>query len=111
MHGLVFITTGSREEALTLARGLIRERLAACCSVIPEVTSVYRWEGKVEEATECQLIAKTSSDVYPKLEAYVAEQHSYDVPEILFTPIEKGLTPYLAWMNEELIQPERDNND
>jgi periplasmic divalent cation tolerance protein len=100
-HSMLYITTGSREEALKIARALVDEKLAACVNVLGEATSIYRWQGKVEEAGETILIAKTRKDLVEKALAWVQALHSYDVPCAVAYDMATGLPPYLAWIDAE----------
>ena len=96
----VFVTAPGKESALALARQLVEESLCACGSVIPNVTSVFRWDGKVNVEEEVLLILKTSAVRGPALIARVAELHEYEVPEVLSLRVEDGFGPYLDWVGE-----------
>jgi periplasmic divalent cation tolerance protein len=96
---IIHITTGSIPEAETIAKTLVEERLAACCSVIPAVRSVYRWEGKTQHDEECLILCKTVEAVFPRIERRVRELHSYDLPELIMTPVTGGSEAYLAWVS------------
>ena len=96
----VFVTAPERESALAIARQVVEESLAACGNVIPNVTSVFRWNGKVNEEEEVLLILKTSAVKSPALIARVAELHTYEVPEVLCLRVEDGFGPYLDWVAE-----------
>jgi periplasmic divalent cation tolerance protein len=98
---LVLCTCPDRETAQRLAEELVKARLAACVNVVGDVHSVFRWEGVVQDASEVLMIAKTSSDSYPALEAWLQDSHPYDVPEILMLPVGGGLESYLTWVNKE----------
>lgn len=104
MYKLVYINCGSETEAKALAQGLVSQRLAACVSIMPGITSVYHWQGKVEQAQEVQLQAKTRSDKLSALTEYVDQAHSYDVPEIIAVDISEGNAPYLEWIKLETQQ-------
>lgn len=101
-HVLALVTAPDADVARTLARAIVEERLAACVSLVDGVTSIYRWEGKTEEAREVQLLIKTRADRLDALTARVAELHPYDVPEVIATPILGGLAPYLAWIDDSV---------
>src|SRR3982751_3357712 len=94
---IVFMTAASGEEATRLADMLIGAHLAACVQILPEMESVYRWQGKIERQAEILLIAKTTVDRFPELEREVRALHSYETPEIVAIPIVVGSTPYLNW--------------
>ena len=99
-----FITCGSKEEALKLSRGLISQKLAACVNIIPGVTSVYEWNGKIEEDQEHLLMVKTRTTRVNCVSKYIRENHSYDVAEVISTKIEYGNPPYIEWVLNN-VQP------
>lgn len=99
---LVFVTVGLEEQARSIANALITERLAACCTLLGGVTSVYRWQGQIEESREVQMIIKTSGELLDAAEQRIRELHFYDVPEILAVPIVSVSAPYLAWLKESV---------
>ena len=94
----VFITAANKEEAGRLAEMLIEERLAACVQILPEMESVYRWQGKVERQPEVLIIAKTISSKFAALESKVRALHSYETPEIIALPVNASSAPYLEWL-------------
>ncbi len=96
----VFVTAPGMESGLALARQVVEESLAACVNVIPNVTSVFRWDEKVNVEEEVLLILKTSAVEGPALIARVAELHEYEVPEVLSLRVEDGFGPYLDWVGE-----------
>jgi periplasmic divalent cation tolerance protein len=102
---IVFVMAANEEEASTIARTLVEERLAACVNLIAPVRSIYRWRGAIEESLECLLIIKTSARRYSKLERRVKELHSYDVPEIVATALAHGSSDYLNWIMESTMAP------
>jgi periplasmic divalent cation tolerance protein len=98
---VILVTCGSAAEANRIARAVVKERLAACASILPgAVTSIYRWKGKVESAKERLLLIKTSRKRLAKLQAAVERLHSYEVPEFIALPIVAGSRAYLAWLEE-----------
>ena len=97
---IVITTVGRRNEARRLARKMVDSRLAACVQVFP-IRSVYRWKGKVEQASEYRLEAKTRSALVPRLMSLIRRCHSYELPEIVAVPIRGGLAGYLRWIREE----------
>ncbi len=101
---VVYVTAPSAEEARTLARALVEERLAACVNLLP-VESVYRWQGQLEEASEILLVVKTCHGRLDALAARVRALHSYTVPEIIALPLLAGWPPYLQWLEEETQPP------
>ncbi len=96
--GIVFMTASSREEADLIANELVGKKLAACVNILPQIKSVYWWEGKICRDMEVFCIAKTTKALFPKLLEHVKKLHSYMVPEILFIPIQDGLPEYLDWI-------------
>jgi periplasmic divalent cation tolerance protein len=100
----VFITAANREEAARLAEMLVEKRLAACVQILPEMESVYRWQGKVERQKEILLIAKTVSSKFAELESEVRALHSYETPEIVAFPLTTGSHPYLEWLSASVSE-------
>ncbi|MCW5699402.1 MAG: divalent-cation tolerance protein CutA [Rhodospirillales bacterium] len=98
---MIYITTNSQEEALEIARTLVDERLAACANVLPSITSVYHWEGDVQEDREVAIILKTRSELVGRLTDRVKEYHSYSCPCIVAIPITGGNPDFLSWIAEE----------
>ena len=98
---IVFCTIDSAEAARKLARRLVQDRLAACVNIIENVTSVYKWEGRIEEDAELLLVIKTRDSRLQNLMDRIAELHPYDVPEILSWPVRKGSKAYLDWVVSE----------
>jgi len=99
---VVFVTAPNGEEATRLAELLVGAHLAACVQILPEMESVYRWEGKIQRQSEILLIAKTTTEKFAELEKEVRALHSYETPEILAVPIVAGSSPYLAWLFDSL---------
>jgi periplasmic divalent cation tolerance protein len=95
---VVFMTAANGEEATRLADMLVGAHLAACVQILPEMESVYRWQGKIERQSEVLLLAKTTKDKFEELEREVRALHSYDTPEIIAVPIIAASIPYLQWL-------------
>lgn len=95
---IVYCTCPDGATAISIARTLVTEGLAACVNTVAAVQSVYRWKGKTESASENLLIIKTASDNYEKMERRIVELHPYELPEIIGVPIVAGLQSYLAWL-------------
>jgi len=95
---VVFMTAANGEEATRLAEMLVGAHLAACVQILPEMESVYRWQGKIERQSEVLLIAKTTRGKFDDLEREVRALHSYNTPEIVAVPIVAGSAPYLEWL-------------
>jgi periplasmic divalent cation tolerance protein len=99
---LVLTTTANPEEAARLGGALVEERLAACATLIPGAQSIYRWQGKIESATETLLLIKTGLEQLAALEARLRELHSYQTPEFLVLEVDAASRPYLNWLHESL---------
>jgi periplasmic divalent cation tolerance protein len=99
---VVLMTAGSQEEAEQIARTLVVERLAACVNVIPGVTSIYHWEGQIQQDREWLLAAKSRRNVLNHLVRRVQALHSYDLPEIVALPLVGGSEAYLRWLDEQV---------
>jgi periplasmic divalent cation tolerance protein len=97
----VYATFPDAEEAARIARILVEERLAACANILGPVRSIYRWQGKIEDAAEVAALFKTKADTADTLIARLAELHSYDVPAATVWPIENALPAYAAWVEAE----------
>ncbi len=95
---IVLTTAGSREEAEQIARTLLEQRLAACVNIVPGVTSIYRWKGDLETASEFLLIIKTAAVCAERLEATLRRVHSYEVPEFLMLTPEAAGKSWLDWL-------------
>ena len=99
---VVFITAANGEEATRLADLLIGAHLAACVQILPEMESVYRWQGKIERQSEILLIAKTTAAKFADLDREVRALHSYETPEIIAVPLAAASKPYLEWLTTSL---------
>jgi periplasmic divalent cation tolerance protein len=97
----VSTTTGSREAGEALAGSAVAARVAACAQVVGPIRSFYRWEGKNEKAEEYLILFKTPNGRAEALQAHILAHHTYDVPEVIRTPITGGNPAYLAWLAEE----------
>jgi periplasmic divalent cation tolerance protein len=96
---LVVLTTVEKtDEGERLARLIVENGLAACVQILPPMTSIYRWEGKLEKAGENLLLIKTTRAAYPALEKLIIQNHSYQTPEIISLTVETGLKDYLDWV-------------
>jgi len=90
----------NEELAKKLATGLVEKNLVACVNIIPGIKSIYRWQGKIEEDNEMILMIKTRTSRVPEVAKFVRENHSYDVAEVISTPIQDGNAPYLDWIGK-----------
>jgi periplasmic divalent cation tolerance protein len=99
---VVLTTCASLEEARKIAHALIERRLAACVNIVPQVESVYRWQGKVETATEWLLVIKTTAGMFARVRDVLHQLHSYEIPECIAIGIENGSATYLDWIGESV---------
>ncbi|REE99432.1 divalent-cation tolerance protein CutA [Thermomonospora umbrina] len=97
----VTTTTDARQEAATLAKSAVRERLAACAQLVGPIASTYWWEGEIESAEEWMVVFKTTADAFTELATLITELHSYDTPEIIATPVIAGSGDYLRWVSDQ----------
>lgn len=100
----VFTTLSNGEDARSLVKRLVADRLIACGTIIDNAVSIYEWQGKLEETPEVLVILKTRKDNWVQLQAMVHKLHPYDVPELLALPVDGGLPAYLAWLTEQTTQ-------
>jgi periplasmic divalent cation tolerance protein len=99
---LVITTCGSLDEARSIARTLVKRQLAACVNIVPQIESVYRWQGEIETATEWLLVIKTTLEVFERVREALSELHSYELPECIEIAIEDGSAAYLDWIGESV---------
>jgi periplasmic divalent cation tolerance protein len=99
---VVLCTCAAPEDAARIARGLVEGRLAACVNILPGARSIYRWQGKVEDAAELVLMIKSSRPKFPALRAEIERLHPYEVPEVVALAIVDGAESYLNWLGGEL---------
>lgn len=97
-YRIVFVTVDTRENAVNMTHILVGEQLAACCSIIPRITSVYEWKGEVQESEEFLIMIKTNASKYQALEERIKKFHSYEVPEIIAVTLSEGSSEYLDWL-------------
>jgi periplasmic divalent cation tolerance protein len=98
-YQLVFSTCPDQASAEKLAHQLVTEKLAACVNILPNLTSIYQWQGNIETANEYLLMIKTKVDQYQAIENWIKANHPYELPEIIAVSIEHGLPEYLQWIN------------
>ncbi|MGB7134365.1 MAG: divalent-cation tolerance protein CutA [Acidobacteriaceae bacterium] len=95
---LILTTCASRDEAERIARSLVEDRLAACVNLIAGVTSVYRWQGAVDNASETLLLIKTTAGRVDQVETALRRLHSYELPEFLVLSVDSASELYAAWI-------------
>jgi len=99
---IVLTTTGSQEQARSIAQALVERRLAACVNIVSPVESVYRWQGKVETTAEWLLLIKTTGEAFADVRDAILKLHSYEVPECILLSIEDGSPDYLTWIADSV---------
>lgn len=98
---LVITNLPDAYSAHALAGALVEARLAACVNILAPCRSVYRWQGRTENAEEVPVLIKTTATRYAALEAAIRARHPYELPEIIAVPVDRGLPEYLAWVISE----------
>jgi periplasmic divalent cation tolerance protein len=99
---IVLTTAGSKDEAHKIGRTLVERLLAACVNVVPRVTSIYRWQGQIEEAEEWLLIVKTTRSAFDQVRDAIVSLHSYQVPECISVSVDDGSAKYLDWIEQSV---------
>lgn len=97
---LILCACPDHDSALAIADALLKLNFAACVTIQDQATSLYRWQGKIERATESLLAIKTTVSRYKDVEAAILQRHPYQLPEIIGIPIIQGLTNYLTWIEQ-----------
>jgi periplasmic divalent cation tolerance protein len=101
---VVCLVTAPPADADAIATALVERRLAACVNVVPQVRSVYRWEGDVTRDDEALLVVKTTGAGVPQIEAALRDLHPYDTFELIALDVTAGASPYLAWIADSVDQ-------
>jgi len=99
---VVFCTVPNQKTAEAISTTLVEEKLAACCNIVPGITSIYFWNNEVQKESELLLIIKTSTLAFENLRKRIEELHPYEVPEIIALPIKMGNQSYLSWVDENV---------
>ncbi len=99
---VVLSTCSSEDEARRIAAELVEKQLAACVNLVPQIRSIYRWKGAVEDSAEVLMVIKSNRKLFEKIREEIARQHSYEVPEVIALPVVDGAASYLEWMDAEL---------
>lgn len=101
-HLVVLCTVPDAETGKKISHTLVKEKLAACCNIVPDLTSVYQWKDQVESEGESLVIIKTRAEIFEKLEHRILALHPYEVPEIIALPLTVGTQEYLKWIDENV---------
>ena len=99
---ILYCTVPDQHTAETISENLVKDKLAACCNIVPGLKSIYRWEKKVQSDDELLLIIKTRFTLYSEIETRINDLHPYTVPEIIALPLINGSVEYLNWMDENV---------
>ena len=105
MYSIAYVTVPNEDVGKKIAHGLVKGKLAACVNLIPKITSIYEWEGKVEEDSEILLMIKTRTSRLDELTSFVKVNHPYEVCEVITTPIASGNPQYLEWIGQIVPDP------
>lgn len=97
---LIYTLTDNIDEAKRIAHGLVKEKHAACCNIVENITSVYEWKEEICEDKEYLVLAKTKKCLFKQATEYIKQNHSYELPAILMLPIETGLQGFLDWIDK-----------
>jgi periplasmic divalent cation tolerance protein len=98
-YSIIITTTPNKELAKKIAKLLVERHLAACVQMLP-IESIYQWQGKICEENEIMLIIKSKNGLFEEIKTAIKENHTYEVPEIIQTPITDGLPDYLKWIDD-----------
>jgi periplasmic divalent cation tolerance protein len=101
---IIFTTTPDEAEAEILATQLVEQKLAACVQILPKITSVYVWEGKIRRDSECLLLIKTGDEKFTEIEAFIKANTGYEIPEIVAVKADGVSDNYSVWLNGYLKQ-------
>jgi len=101
MVAIVYSTIGNIVDARKIANTLVEEQLVACVNIIPNIESVYRWEGKIDSDNEVAILAKTTDENIKKTIQRIKTLHTYELPDIIVLPIVGGFKEYLDYIHNE----------
>ncbi|RME85779.1 MAG: divalent-cation tolerance protein CutA [Planctomycetota bacterium] len=104
----ILLITAPIEKGKDISHQLLEKRLVACVNIISEITSLYWWEGKIEEGKEALLVCKTTSEKIGEILQVLPSIHPYEVPEVLAVNIDKGFPAYLEWVQKEVGEHQTD---
>lgn len=97
---VIYCTCPNIETAEKISRSLISQHMAACVNQLPGITSLYEWEGKIQQDQEVLLLIKTTEERFDAIRQLVIEEHPYELPELIAVPISQGLPDYLEWITQ-----------
>ncbi|XP_072939718.1 protein CutA homolog isoform X1 [Epargyreus clarus] len=105
-YSVAYVTVPNADVGKTISHGLVKNKLAACVNIIPQITSIYEWKNEINEDSEALLMIKTRTSMVDKLTEFVRSNHPYEVCEVISLPIKNGNLPYLKWIGE--IVPDKE---
>jgi periplasmic divalent cation tolerance protein len=97
---IIYCTCPDIETAANISRLLISQHMAACVNQVQGITSIYEWEGKIEENKEVLLLIKSTEERFDLIQQLILEEHPYELPELIAVPVSKGLPDYLDWIKQ-----------
>lgn len=100
---VALVLTASKQEAEKIVQSLLEAKLIACGNITSQVTSLFRWKGKIERAEECLVLMKTRRDLFDRVSQTVKALHSYENPEIITLDVADGSKEYLDWLESCLV--------
>lgn len=104
---LFYVTCADTAEAERIASALLERKLIACANILPQMRSLYHWQGELCRSEECVLLLKSTADCSDEIIAAVQELHSYDTPCVLALPIEAGAPDFLQWIADSVQTKKR----
>lgn len=99
---LVLSTAESTDQARRIAEALVERKLAACVNIVPKITSIFRWKGKVQESEEWLMLIKTTKTAFTRVRDAIKEMHPYELPECIAIEIDDGSEEYLNWISDAM---------
>ena len=99
---VVMVTCATMDDATRIAKHLVEGRKAACVNILPQIRSIFRWEGEIEDDSEQLLLVKTTREMFETVNTAIREVHPYSVPEIIALPVADGYDGYLRWVQENV---------
>ena len=100
---VVMVTAPNVQTAKELGHSLVASKLAACVNIVPKITSIYMWNGAIQEDKEVQLIIKTHQTLFSRVVDHVLKAHPYDTPEVIALPVAGAAMPYKQWWESSLV--------
>ena len=102
-YSILYVVFSSKEVAQQIAKLAIENKLVACANLLPGMTSIYQWQGKMEVRNECVALLKTLTSKVEEASDFIASIHQYECPCIIAIPVESGNKIYLDWLEQQLV--------